>query len=139
MKEGNGYRAIDTSTLPEDQQEKVSWSNLWPQALPKYLPAGFKFIEDSPLYDEKKTMENTYEANLTKEVIPSNWIALDDIDRYSDISTALTDYFNQQQALFVTGELDVNDDAQWKAYTDGLNALGLEDWVKMRGIEGIAE
>jgi putative aldouronate transport system substrate-binding protein len=84
-------------------------------------------------------MENTYEANLTKEVIPSNWIALDDIDRYSDISTALTDYFNQQQALFVTGELDVNDDAQWKAYTDGLNALGLEDWVKMRGIEGIAE
>ena len=139
MKEGNGYRAIDTSTLPEDQQEKVSWSNLWPQALPKYLPAGFKFVEDSPLYDEKKAMENTYEPNLTKEVIPTNWIALDDIDRYSDISTALTDYFNQQQALFVTGELDVNDDAQWKAYTDGLNALGLEEWVKMRGIEGIAE
>jgi len=139
FKEGDGYRAIDTTTLPEDQQEKVSWSNLWPQALPKYLPAGFEFIEDNPLYDEKKAMEEIYEPNLTEEIIPSNWIALDDIDRYSDISTALTDYFNQQQALFVTGEQDVNDDAQWKAYVDGLYSLGLEDWVKMRGIDTIAE
>ncbi len=139
FKEGDGYRAIDTSTLPEDQQEAVSWSNLWPQSLPKYMPVGFKFVEDSPLYDEKKAMETTYEPNLTKAVIPSNWIALDDIDRYSDISTALTDYFNQQQALFVTGEQDINDDAQWQAYVDGLKALGLEDWVKMRGIDTIAE
>jgi putative aldouronate transport system substrate-binding protein len=76
---------------------------------------------------------------LTKEVIPTNWIALDDIDRYSDISTALKDYFNQQQALFVTGELDVNDDSQWKEYVDGLYSLGLEDWAKMRGIDTIAE
>jgi len=84
-------------------------------------------------------MENIYEPNLTKEVIPTNWIALDDIDRYSDVSTALTDYFSQQQALFVTGELDVNDDTQWKEYVDGLYSLGLEDWAKMRGIETIAE
>ncbi len=139
FKEGDGYRAIDTATLPEEMQEKVSWSNLWPQALPKYLPAGYKFVEDNPLYDEKKAMENIYEPNLTKEVIPTNWIALDDIDRYSDVSTALKDYFNQQQALFVTGELDVNDDAQWKEYVDGLYSLGLEDWAKMRGIETIAE
>lgn len=139
FKEGDGYRAIDSTTLPKDQQEAVSWSNLWPQALPKYLPAGYKFIEDSPLYDEKKAMEKVYEPNLTKEIIPSNWIALDDIDRYSDISTALIDYFNQQQALFVTGEQDVNDDAQWKAYVDGLKSLGLEDWLKMRGIDTIAE
>ncbi len=139
LKEGEGYRAIDTTTLPADQQEKVSWNNLWPQALPKYLPVGFKFIEDKPLYDEKKAMEKVYEPNLTKHVIPTNWIALDDIDRYSDISTALTNYFNQQQALFVTGEQDINDDAQWKAYVDGLNSLGLEDWAKMRGIETIAE
>ncbi len=139
FKEGDGYRAIDTATLPADQQEEVSWSNLWPQALPKYMPVGFKFVEDNPLYDEKKAMEQTYEANLTKEVIPTNWIALDDIDRYSDISTALNDYFNQQQALFVTGEQDINDDAQWQAYVDGLYALGLKDWVKMRGIDTIAE
>ena len=139
FKEGDRYRAIDKKTLEPDLQEKVSWDNLWPQSLPKYLPAGFKCLEDVVLYDEKKEMERVYEPNLTKTQIPVNWISLDDIDRYSDISTALEDYYNQQQALFVTGELDVDDDAQWQAYVDGLYSLGLEDWVKMRGIEEIAK
>jgi putative aldouronate transport system substrate-binding protein len=139
FKEDAGYRAIDATTLPEDQQEKVSWNNLWPQALPKYMPTGFKYIEDNPLYDEKKAMEGIYEPNLTQSVIPSFWVAVDSIDRYSDIATALNDYFNQQQAMFVTGELDVNDDAEWKNYVDGLYSLGLEDWLKIRGIETIAE
>lgn len=139
FKEGDGYRAIDSTTLPADQQEAVSWNNLWPQSLPKFVPVGFKYIEDNPLYDEKKAMENTYEPNLTKEIIPTNWIALDDIDKYSDTTTALINYFNEQQALFVTGAQDINDDAQWNAYVDGMKALGLEDWVKMRGIEEIAK
>jgi putative aldouronate transport system substrate-binding protein len=139
FKEDAGYRAIDSTTLPADQQEKVSWNNLWPQALPKYMPTGFKYIEDNPLYDEKKAMEGIYEPNLTQSVIPSFWVAVDSIDRYSDIATALNDYFNQQQAMFVTGELDVNDDAEWKNYVDGLYSLGLEDWLNIRGIETIAE
>jgi putative aldouronate transport system substrate-binding protein len=33
----------------------------------------------------------------------------------------------------------VNDDAEWKNYVDGLYSLGLEDWLKIRGIETIAE
>jgi putative aldouronate transport system substrate-binding protein len=84
-------------------------------------------------------MEGIYEPNLTQSVIPSFWVAVDSIDRYSDIATALNDYFNQQQAMFVTGELDVNDDAEWKNYVDGLYSLGLEDWLNIRGIETIAE
>jgi putative aldouronate transport system substrate-binding protein len=139
FKEGDGYRAIDSKTLPEDQQEKVGWSNLWPQALPKYMPSGFKYIEDNPLYDEKKAMEKIYEPDLTESVVPSFWVGLDSIDRYSDIATAVVDYFSQQQALFVTGELDVNNDADWKSYVDGLYALGLEDWLQIRGIETVAE
>ncbi len=139
FKEGDGYRVIDSKTLPEEEQEKVSWSNLWPQSVPKYLPAGFKFIEDKPLYDEKKAMEKVYEANLTKDIVPSFWVDIDKIDTYADIASALNDYFIQQQALFVTGEQDINDDAQWKSYVDGLYALGLEDWLNIRGIETIAE
>lgn len=139
FKEGDGYRAIDTKTLPVEEQEKVSWSNLWPQSVPKYLPAGFKFIEDNPIYDEKKALEKTYEPNLTKDIIPSFWVAVDKIDKYADIATAINEFFTQQQALFVTGELDVNDDAQWKSYMDGLYSLGLKDWLEIRGIETIAE
>lgn len=140
FKEGDRYRYIDMTTLPEEQQEELSWNNLWPQSLPKYLPAGYKFLEDNPLYDEKKEgVEAAYEDYLTEDVVPVNWIALEDIDRYSDVDTALYDYFNQQQAMFVTGEIDVDDDVQWEAYADGLKALGLEDWITMKGLEGIAE
>lgn len=139
FKEDNGYRAIDTKILDEETQEKISWSNLWPQALPKYLPSGFKYIEDNPLYDEKKAVEEAYEPYLTEEIVPSFWIPDDKIDTYSDISTIITDYFEQQQAMFVAGELDIDDDAQWQAYVKGMYSLGLEEWLEIRGVEKIAE
>lgn len=139
FKEGDQYRAIDIETLPKEEQEALSWSNLWPQALPKYLPADFKFLEDNPEYKEKDVMQEIYEPYLTKGIIVNPWIGLDDVDRYADISTALQDYFTQQQALFVTGERDINNDAQWEDYVKGLHSLGLEDWMKIRGIETIAK
>lgn len=139
FEEGEGYRAIDTLTLDEELQEKVSWSNLWPQALPKYMPSGFKYIEDNPIYDEKKATEEAYEPYLTKDIIPSFWIPTDSVDRYADISKAITDYFNQQQAMFVAGELDVDDDAQWQSYVEGMKSMGLDDWLEVRGVEKIAE
>ena len=139
FKEDDGYRAIDVKTLPEEDQEKFSWGNLWPQSLPKYMPSGFKYIEDHPTSNEKKVMEDTYEPYLTKTTIPSFWIPLDKIDRYSDIASALTDYFNQRQAMFISGEMDIDDDAQWQSYVDGLYALGLEDWMDVRGIEKVVE
>lgn len=139
VKEEDGYHVVDNSSWSEEEQEKYSWGNLWPQSLPKYLPADFEFIEDRPLYDEKKAVEEAYEPYLTKEVIPSYWVDLDSVDQFSDISTAITDYFTQQQAMFVTGELDVDDDAAWQAYVDGIKALGLEDWLSMQGVEKIAE
>lgn len=138
--EGDRYRAIDVQTeLSEEVQEQVSWNNLWPQSLPKYMPAGFKYLEDNPLYDEKKATEEAYEPNLTKEVRGSFWIPLDSVDSYSDNSTAITDYFEQQQAQFISGELDVDDDAQWQSYVDGIKALGLEKWLEVRGVTTIAE
>ena len=126
------------STLSEEEQEQYAWGNLWPQALPKYLRR-LEFIEENPNYDEKKAVEETYEPNLTENVIPSFWVEMDKVDQYADTSTAILDYFEQQQAMFVTGELDVDDDAAWQAYVDGIKALGLEDWLAMQGVEKIAE
>ena len=65
-----------------EAQEKYSWSNLWPQSLPKYLPADFEFVEENPLYDEKKATEEAYEPNLTESIIPSYWIDLDNDDEW---------------------------------------------------------
>lgn len=41
--------------------------------------------------------------------------------------------------MFVAGEQDINDDATWQAYVDGMYALGLEDWLSIQGIDTIAE
>ena len=115
FEEDGGYRAINVeeSDMTDEEKEALSWSNLWPQSLPKYLPSGFEFIEENPVYDEKGTLEETYEPYLTEEIVPKFWIPLDQIDRYSDIATAIQDYFDQQQAMFVSGEMDVDDDATW--------------------------
>ena len=141
FEEGDGYRAINVeqSDMTDEEKESLSWSNLWPQSLPKYLPKDFGFIEENPVYDEKKVLEETYEPYLTEEVVPKFWIPLDQVDRYSDIATAIQDYFNQQQAMFVSGELDIDDDATWQAYVDGYYALGLEDWLSVHGIETVLE
>ena len=92
-KEDDGYHVIDKSTLSEEDQEKYSWANLWPQAVSKYMPAGFRLVEENPDYDEKDAVEKIYEPNLTEGVIEENWIDMDSIDTYADISTAIRDYF----------------------------------------------
>ena len=101
-----------------------SLGNLWPQSLPKFVPIGFKYIEDNPNYDEKKVVETTYEPNLTKEVIVSSWINQEDVEMYSEYASAIRDYFNQNQARFISGEQDVNDDAVWEEYKAGFEAMG---------------
>lgn len=139
FEEDGGYRVIDTSTLDEATQEAISWSNLWPQALPKYLPADFEVIEDNPVYDEKAAVEEAYEPYLTENIILNPWVPLEDVDMYSEYATAVQDYYESQQALFISGELDVDDDATWQAYVDGMESLGLSEYLRMKGVETVLE
>lgn len=141
FKEGDGdqYRRIDTKTLDQEMQEKISWSNLWPQSLPKYTPIGWKPIEDNPLYDEKKAVEQYYEPWLTEDIVEPIWVDQDSVEIYSEYKTAIDDYFRQQQALFISGEQDIDDDAAWQAYKDGYEGLGLSKYLEIRGVTKIVE
>lgn len=139
FKDGDGYKAIDSTTLDEETQEKVAWQNLWPQSLPKYLPADFEFKEETVLYDEKKVVEQVYEPYLTKDIVTDGWISGDNIDEYADIAAALKNYFEQQQAMFVTGAQDINDDAAWENYINGMKNLGLDKYLEIRGIKTVIE
>ncbi len=141
FKEGDGdqYRRIDTKTLDQEMQEKISWSNLWPQSLPKYTPIGWKPIEDNPLYDEKKAVEQYYEQWLTEDIVEPIWVDQDSVEIYSEYKTAIDDYFRQQQALFISGEQDIDDDAAWQAYKDGYEGLGLSKYLEIRGVTKIIE
>ena len=35
--------------------------------------------------------------------------------------------------------IDIDNDADWQAYVDGMYSLGLEDWAATQGIEEIAK
>lgn len=54
FKEDDGYHAIDTKTLPEDEQEKLSWGNLWPQSLPKYVPPDLSISKKAPCMTRRR-------------------------------------------------------------------------------------
>lgn len=140
FKEGDGYRAVDREKeFDEDMQAKLEWGALWPQCMPKYLPKGFEVASDVQNFNEKKYQEEFMEPYLTENVRPSFWIPQDKVDAYADSAAVIKDFYQNQQALFISGEQDVNDDAVWQAYVDGLTALGLEEWMEIRGIEGILE
>ena len=47
----------------------------------------------------------------------------------SDYATMINDYIKTKDTQFVMGTADINDDAQWQAYLDELNAMGLEDYI----------
>ena len=42
-------------------------------------------------------------------------------------------------ALSLIHIFDIDNDADWQAYVDGMYSLGLEDWVATQGIEEIAK
>ena len=58
---------------------------------------------------------------------------------YSEYAAAIRDYFNQNQARFISGEQDVNDDAVWEEYKAGFEGLGLDEYLRIKGVETIAE
>lgn len=129
FKDGDGYRAIDKATLSPEDEKKYSWANLFPQSLPHYLPQGFKFKEDVPMYPEKDKADEVYKPYLT-EAIPSYWVSIDDSAKFSDIQTSLRDFIAQKAAEWIAGQSDIDKD--WDSYLDQLDTLGLQDYIAIR-------
>lgn len=129
FKEGDGYKKIDMSTLSEEDQAKYDWGKLFPQALPRYTPAGFRIIEDNPPYDEKTAVDAAYEPYLTN-VIPDFWAKQEDAAKMAEYSTAIREYITQKKAEWISGQADI--DAEWDAYLEQLDKLHLQEYMKMR-------
>lgn len=72
-----------------------------------------------------------YMDYLPEEYIPSvMWFTDDQSEVVNDIESALISYVNEMRAAFITGTIDIEDDAQWEAYLEELEIMGMEDWVK---------
>ncbi len=123
------YTKIDMSTLSEADQKLYDWGNLWPQALPKYVPAGFKVTEEMETYQEKPVVDNLYQPYLT-EAIPNYWIGVDKASRLADLTTSIKDYITTKKAEWISGQADV--DSDWEAYCKQLEKLGLQELIDLR-------
>lgn len=81
---------------------------------------------------------NNYTATLYQtsgwnpdEVIPKLSYSADESDEISEISTALKKYVKTSTANFLGGNSDINDDAQWQAFVDECNNIGLQEILKV--------
>lgn len=124
------YSKINIETLSEEEQTKYQWGNLWPQSLPKYIPAGFKVKEEVPVFDETEVRDEVYGPYLTDKVIESYWVTAEQAADMSEYQTAIEDYVTQCQAKWVAGQSDIN--ADWDGYIEQLGKLGLEEYKAMR-------
>lgn len=73
----------------------------------------------------------TYEPYYVNHNIPDIvWCADEDVTlAVSEYATLINEYIKTMDTQFVMGTLDINDDAQWQAYLDELDAMGLQDYI----------
>ncbi len=62
-------------------------------------------------------------------LVPTIAALPDKVTDFSLMKTSISDYVKQYVARFITGDLDINDDAAWDAYIKGMNDLGLEKYL----------
>ena len=125
------YTKANVDEMSEEDQTKYNWGNLWPQSLPKYIPAGFKITEEVEAYQETPVRDALYEPYLTEHCIPDTWPDLENSEEISELQTAITDYIEQCQAKWIAGQSDI--DADWETYKKQLNSLGLERYLELKG------
>ena len=129
--EDGSYTKIDVTKESQEVQERNDWGNLWPQALPKYIPEGFKIKEEvEPVYNETDYRDSLYEPYLTEKCVPDEWPDLEHSEEIAELAASIKDYITQCQAKWVAGQSDIN--ADWDGYLEQLDKLGLEKYLEYK-------
>ena len=50
---------------------------------------------------------------------------------YSELNTTIGEYVRSSYASFILGKTDIDNDADWQAYLDGLESLGLSRYLEV--------
>ncbi|NDL60941.1 extracellular solute-binding protein [Phytoactinopolyspora mesophila] len=97
-------------------------------------------VADTDIYSadgfERRLFEATqlYEGKEAEDQIYPYWNVWFDPEHSSELATLQTnidDFVNQNSLQFVTGELDIDSDAAWESYLDGLEGLGLQRYLEL--------
>jgi len=80
-------------------------------------------------------MQGTWEvmdsAKLPKEKAEDLYYTAEEYEEKTTYQNQIDSFVYEQRSLFVTGDKDPNNDAQWNEYLSTLSKLGLEKWTKI--------
>ena len=69
---------------------------------------------------------------LPEEYVPSQiWFEAEANEQVLELEGDLFSYVNECRAAFITGTMDIEDDATWNAYLEELEAYELQTWVEL--------
>ncbi len=101
-----------------------------PAAFPSYVDAElYATIKPAPDVERKISYMDESAEYLTDEWIPPVIFTEEEVDELATISVAITDYVLQQQAAFITGQVDI--DAEWDNYVAQLQTLNVDRYVEI--------
>lgn len=91
-----------------------------------YAPEGYerRLFEATQLYDGLAPMDQVFP-------LWNVWFSAEDATELAQLQTNLDDYVNRTNAEFITGQRDINDDAAWAEYLQGLTDLGLPRYLEL--------
>lgn len=143
--EGEGWRKAEEGEMGlAGTQASYAWlfnwsehGNLhWWEEFPCYMPMTYKnymavsaaegYDLEKVLYDE--TVRNYNDYRVAK-ILPNLPLSEEDTAALAEIDATLTPFTQEYLAKFVTGNLDPNNDADWNAYVEELNNIGVEEYL----------
>lgn len=65
------------------------------------------------------------------EVVQSLIYTSEENEQVAEIKSNVKSYVRSARALFATGNMDPNDDAQWQSYLDNLESMGLQTYLEV--------
>lgn len=117
--------------IPRDE---VPVGEGWSQRSVMYRSADFRAGEiTDPSVPNLDQIGKLYEpfAQPEDQFLPPLLYSAEVIAERGDVEAGLTPEVSISMAKFATGELDVDNEADWKAYTDKLNAIGLPKYLEL--------
>jgi len=126
-------REIDSSVY--GSQNNQNWHSMYANILPLclWLPAS---ITDDPWEaarsDLSKSISKGFlDAGLPAEAVYQIIYTTAENETVAEVKSILIDYLNESRALFITGAMDPNSDADWETYLNAMESQGLSQWLEV--------
>jgi putative aldouronate transport system substrate-binding protein len=149
LRPGPGDVAIDPGlepifeVVPTDPEAPRSVDGPWGAAAGYYSTEEFRNaqVQSTDIYSPEGGERRLYEATKLYEgkapqdqIFPywDLWVEPDQAGEFATLQTNIENHVAQSSLQFVTGQQDIDDDAAWNAYLDGLRSLGLDRYLEIQ-------